>query len=214
MKKLNIIVIVIVATMLTGCTKAALQNNFPKTLEGAYLKTKNEANVALANSGIKDIAMFDREMQLVAYSAKRHMPSNVTFLYAEDTGKVCPLQTIEFRTDYTNDYEYPELLKSEITLRVLDHLGESQYDNGDIVGVIMNWEQSHVFGDSTFHSVCDFDGDGTWDFCAQDTSWNNSIFYTSLVAAEDSQPSRVFNDYNIVGIHAVGGIKESHDDYL
>ena len=211
-----VILILVGITFLTGCnTEALSQDNFPLALEGEYLKIKNDAGVALLNSGIEDVSTFDKEMHLVAYSTKRLTPSKVTFLYADKgTGKVFPLQSIEYEEMYKNDYEYPEILKAKMTLWVLDLIQESQSDSGNIVGVIMNWEQPHFFGGSTFHSVCDFDGDGTWDYCAQDTSWANSIFYTGLTAVEGSRPCRVFNDYNIISIDAIGGITKFQDDYI
>lgn len=218
MKKLVAVVMIITVTMLTGCgMESLLENNFPASLEGEYISINNEANVALLNSNIKDAAMFNGEMHLVAYSAKRQVPSEAIFLYYdEDAGRVYPLQAVKIELAYKNAEEYPEMLASVITLNVLDLLGESQCGRGDVVGVIMNWEKPRLFGGSTRRSVCDLDGDGMWDYCAKE---DHSIYYTSptsssLAVAEDSQPRRIFDDYNIVGIKAEGGIDDFNEDYL
>ena len=215
MKKFLVIILAFILCVscigLCGCSKLS-QNNFPGDWHNYLVERTHEASETLVDSGINDIASFRKQTELVAYTLDRSVPVEVTFLYQDvDKGSVYPLPSISCRLDYVNDYEFRELFEANLTLeffRVLDEYGIN--DNGDVVGTIVHWRRTNFWGNKeSYYSICDFDGDGSWDYRVKDLSGYDSMFFTSETNT-DTTPCRVFDEYNIVGLST--GVMASHKE--
>lgn len=209
MKKFLAMVIVICVflcgALFCGCEKLSY-NNFPNSMWETYRQLTEKADTALHNSNINDVAAFERETSLLAYTVDKNVPFEVTFLYrdyARDDVTVLP--AINCRASVLDEYRYREMFKANLTLRILDVLSESKIsDDGDIVGMIVHWERESFFGKKSYYSICDFDGDGVWDYRVRDIDKYDSMYYTELTSSssDSDSPVRVFDDYNIIGLSA------------
>ena len=191
------LVVALVVVCLCGCANLE-DNNFPDSAYPSYVETTNKANTALANSCIQDFSAFIGETNLVAYTIERDVSFRVDFLYDNySNGRVYNLPTIEHRVDLMNQFEYRELYKANLTLTVLDTLDEySLNESGDIVGVIVSWKRVRDFSDDEYYSVCDFDGDGTWDYCLKGTSLCGTLQFVEKTVVDG--PSRTIDQQEIV----------------
>ena len=192
MKK--ILVLTLVFVMIVGCLCGCGQspNNFPLIMRPSYTEQVEKASVALCYSGIKDTKLFNNETNLVAYTIERQIPCTVTFLYESYADcKAYSLPAIESNVMLINDFEYREWYKADLTLSILDVLNEySIGENGDIVGVIVSWKRTP----DEFYSVCDFDGNGGWDYCTKGTSEYDTL---EFVGGTVGGPSRMVEEQEI-----------------
>lgn len=194
MKKYAIIICFVIFSVLF-CAGCAENDNFPKTNESAYQQTLDEASLRLLNSGITDPATFSKETRLVADTINKRVGFLVSFLYEEsETGKVYALQSMEGFAQYINDNEYRQLYSAQLTKGVLDQIEEEKLGDGNIVGVILSWERNRgFFGEPIECAVCDFDGDGTWDYIGE------NLYF--LVSSEPhTEIHRVVNEDTTVGL--------------
>ena len=206
MKKFLILAIILVLVFsLCGCSNLT-DNNFPVTMSEAYHKQTSEANLKLVNSKINDVAAFNRETALIAYTLDRDVPFKVTFLYQDySKDSVTALPVIHCNARLVNEKEYREMFQAQITMEVFNILDKYQVsDDGDIVGVIVHWERTGFFGGKSYYSVCDFDGDGAWDYRVRDTSEYDSMGFLSRTrnSPDTDNPVREFDEYNIVELSA------------
>ena len=193
MKKIVIIIMVIFSVLF--CASCAENDNFPKANESAYQQTLDEASLRLLSSGITEPAAFSKETGLVAYTINKRVNFLASFLYEEsETGKVYTLRSMEGFAQYINDNEYRQLYSAQLTEGVLDQIEKEGLGNGNIVGVILSWERDKgFFGEPIECAVCDFDGDGTWDYIGE------NLYF--LVSSEPhTEISRVFNENTTVGL--------------
>lgn len=177
------------------CAGCAENDNFPKANDSAYQQTLDEASLRLLNSGITDPATFSKETGLVAYTINKRVNFLVSFLYEEsETGKVYTLRNVEGFAQYINDNEYRQLYNAQLTEAVLDQIEKEKLGDGNIVGVILSWERDKgFFGEPIECAVCDFDGDGTWDYIGE------NLYF--LVSSEPhTEIHRVVNEDTTVGL--------------
>lgn len=184
------LVVVMIVGCLCGCGQSP--NNLPHHLWVSYMEQADKADVALRDSGIEDVESFNNETSLVAYTIERQVPFTVKFLYDDYAGgRAYNLPGIEDSVDLINDREYREWYKANLTLSALDILDEhSVGENGDIIGVIVSWKRAP----DEFYSVCDFDGNGRWDYCSKGTSGYDIL---DFVGGTIDGPSRKVEEQEI-----------------
>lgn len=205
-KVILLLLVVVIAICACGCARSN-DNNFPTILVDTYYEKTNAASVALANSNINDIKSFARETRLVAYTVDRNTPFRVTFLYNDfENGRVYPLPYINGRAEYMNDYEYREMLNADLTSATLGQLQSEELeigDSGDILAVILDWKATDFWGNVGYYSICDFDGDGSWDYMTRSKDDLSFMYFTSNIS--NKSPGRVIDEYNEAGLSTTEG---------
>ena len=194
MKKILVFLFVI-AIVLSGCGKSLSDNNFPEMYRADLSKKTSEANVRLLNSHIDDVASFTRVLDLIAVSMNKKKPFGATFLYETPSGRVVSLQTIEGNLRYIGD-EYRELMKADFINAILDQLQDQDLDIGDdgnIIGTILSWEDG-----GTKYSVCDFDGDGIWDYGSR-----SMLMFSSVASYKEDKPYREVNEFEKISLTSI-----------
>ena len=208
MKKviLMILAAVVIAVCVCGCARSN-DSSFPTMIEKTYYEKTNTASVALANSGINDTASFARETRLVAYTVDRNTPFRVSFLYNDfESGRVYPLPYINGRAEYMNDFEYREMLNADLINATLVQLQSGELkigDSGDILATIVDWKATDFWGNVEYYSICDFDGDGSWDYITSSTDSSSFMYFTSNISG--GNPGRVIDEYNEAGLSTISG---------
>ena len=202
MKKFIATIFVIAFVVLTGCG----ENNFPKTEYDNYYRTLNDAETALVNSRITDLATFSKLTTEIAYSLEKDRDYKVEFLYEEESGRVRTLSIGQWHQSLMNEKEYRELLKANLTITFLELLDYYDLKSGRAVGAILEWKKRDFSGNVVReYALCDLDGDGAWDYL----TFDEDILMASFGETSDERyPKQEVNEYTTISFTSDGDIVE------
>lgn len=194
MKKfISILLIVLLCLCLSGCD----ENCFPTAAYGKLIDTINNADTALAESNIEDVAGFRTIMHNLAYTIDKDRRYDIYLLYEDlENGSIynMPLSGMVRRM---NSNEYRKELEANLVISFLNVLQSDQStvsDHGNIHAVILRWQSPDFFGRISSYVVCDFDGDGTWDYGAKDDDETLTMSFASY-SSKEACPKRKINQY-------------------
>lgn len=203
MKKIFIVFLfIVVFVMLSGCG----ENNFPKTEYDNYYRTLNDAETALVNSRITDLATFSKLTTEIAYSLEKDRDYKVEFLYEEESGRVRTISSGQWHQSLMNEKEYRELLRANLTITFLELLDYYDLKSGRAVGTILEWKKRDLSGNVVKeYALCDLDGDGIWDYLTSD----EDILMASFGETSDERyPKQEVNEYTTISFTSEGNIVE------
>ena len=203
MKKIFIVFLfIVVFVMLSGCG----ENNFPKTEYDNYYRTLNDAETALVNSRITDLATFSKLTTEIAYSLEKDRDYKVEFLYEEESGRVRTISSGQWHQRLMNEREYRELLRANLTITFLELLDYYNLKSGRAVGAILEWKKRDLSGNVVKeYALCDLDGDGIWDYLTSD----EDILMASFGETSDERyPKQEVNEYTTISFTSEGNIVE------
>lgn len=200
MKKFICIILVIISMVVVcGCS----DNNYPTAAYDDLADTISRADMALANSNIEDKLGYRQVMHNLAYTVDRDKHYDVNIFYGDlDYNEAYDLPVFSSVAKRMNDNEYRKELEANMVSSVLDRLQSDKYmisDHGVIYSVILQWQRKDLFGNESTYAICDFDGNGTWDYGCR-----GPMKFVSKAA--DEFPSRRINRYTTISIYSDGEI--------
>lgn len=175
MKKTIIFFIIIIITITAcGCRK---NGDIPSVWLDDYNTALEDSHSLLIDSKIGDFDSFLREVNLVSETIESKKDFAVSFIYeCHSESTVYPLPYItwdtlfsyEFRRVYSEGQK-TDWLKAQIvrSLFYFFFLNDKYKidDNGDVIGAIFAWVSKDLSGNEIDrYYICDFDGDGVWDY--------------------------------------------------
>lgn len=185
-KTFSILAFMLSVALLVGCSADTLtENNYPDYWKQRLHEETESTMIDLTNSNIRNIGDFEKQVKLVAYTIEKNKPFSIAFLYSGESGNVYTLPEIQDEYRLMNSHEYREELKNTITNEVLGRLEELQMESGDVVATILTWNPSN---DYTNVSLCDLDGDGSWDYLVDSYAFfgsSSSGKYPSVTIGEN-----------------------------
>lgn len=189
MKKIFMILAVGIFIFLSGCSAHPFDNNFPKLMEESFKETEREAFEITKNN-----YSYLTESKLVAYTIDKDRKTSIYVLYKYDNR----LKTIPIIEDLSlrlmDHYKYRELYKNQLVIAFDTVIKNSEVSSdGEIIGVLINWKTK----DNIF-SLCDLDGDGEWDYFA-----NNKGYFSTNPAKHKEGEIKV-TPYNWIGYSTLG----------
>lgn len=198
-KVICIVLFVLMCLCLGGCN----ENNFPTAAYGELASTVNNAHMALVKSDIEDVASFRTIMHELAYTIDRDRHYEISFLYEDfDDEDVYQLDAISGVARRMNENEYRKELEANLTTIFLDTLQSDQStvsDHGNLHSAILRWQTKSLFGKTSSYAICDFDGDGVWDYGVKKDGYPLIISFSSG-SSDESLPKQKINEYHTVSL--------------
>lgn len=206
-----ILLIVLMCLCLGGCG----ENNYPTAAYEMLTNAVNNADTELVKSNIKDVAGFRSVMHELAYTIDKDRRFEVNFLYEDfDDNDVYEIPAaISGVAKRMNSDEYRRELEASFISTFLETLQSDQTtvsDNGSLHATILRWQTKSFFGKISSYALCDFDGDGAWDYGAKtdgDTLDMSFIKYSS----NKNLPQRKINEYQTVFLSCNKEVTELKD---
>lgn len=211
MKKVICIVLFVVTCLcLGGCN----ENNFPTAAYNKLISTVNDADTALVRSDIEDVAGFRIIMHELAYTIDRDRYYEICFLYEDfDDEDVYQLDAISGVARRMNDNEYRQELEANLITTFLGTLQSDQStvsDHGNLHAAILRWQTKSLFGKISSYAICDFDGNGTWDYGAKSDGETLSMSFATY-SFNGKLPRRKINEYHTMYLSCDEEIVELKD---
>lgn len=180
--------IFVVAFNLCGCSVAEASHTFAQSVEDKYddivrgigyysdtplyhdsdfNKDLSAVSVALSESNIENIGQFSVMARLVSQTVWGRAPMKVTFVIQDvryGGTRTFSYEDTELRRRLDDNGLWRKLYAAQVEMRAVNILKPLMPQRYNVVGVIATWEQERIMASTLTHSVCDFDGDGKWDY--------------------------------------------------
>ena len=178
MKKIFVVIMMFaVITLLCGCSVNETVDNLVRSKDyysdtGLYSNQtyrQTVANVAkeLSESNIENTGQFSVMARLVSQTVWGRAPMEVTFVIQDiryGGTRTFSYEDTELRRRLDDNGLWRKLYAAQVEMRAVNTLKPLMPQRYNVVGVIVTWEQERIMASTQTHSVCDFDGDGKWDY--------------------------------------------------
>lgn len=171
------IVIVTLTTLLCGCSAKGTVDDIIRGKDyysdtglysnQTYRKTLSKVAKELSESNIENIGSFTSMAGLVSRTVWGRAPMRVTFAIQDiryGGTRTFSYEDTELRRRLDDNGLWRKLYAAQVEIRAVNILKPLMPRRYNVVGVIVTWEQERIMASTLTHSVCDFDGDGKWDY--------------------------------------------------
>ena len=83
-------------------------------------------------------------------------------------------------------------------------------DNGSLHATILSWQTRSFFGKISSYAICDFDGDGAWDYGAKTDGEKLDMSFVKYTSSKNL-PQRKINEYQTIFLVCDQEITELND---
>ncbi len=183
-----VIIIFVVVFCLSGCSVGetfyafaqGVEDKYDDTIRGIgyysdtplyhdsdFNKDLSAVSVALSESNIENIGQFSVMARLVSQTVWGRAPMKITFVIQDvryGGTRTFSYEDTELRRRLDDNGLWRKLYAARVEMRAVNMLKPLMPQRYNVVGVIVTWEQERIMASTLTHSVCDFDGDGKWDY--------------------------------------------------
>ena len=174
---LLVIVIIVIVTLLCGCSARGTVDDIIRGKDyysdtglysnRTYRETLSKVAKELSESNIENIGQFSVMARLVSQTVWGRAPMKVTFVIQDiryGGTRTFSYEDTELRRRLDDNGLWRKLYAAQVEMRAVNTLKPLMPQRYNVVGVIVTWEQERIMASTLTHSVCDFDGDGKWDY--------------------------------------------------